>query len=226
MCKCKPPTNPALGYDSSPSLSSSPGQSYSGRSADGRPLVFRLRDPGFPSQHWSQLDLRDNTMPPQSVLQSHSKEVHVRQHVTRVRRKHVFQMFKDRLWSILSFCLLTFLLPSYFYNFCGLAGFPALKKHEWGNINMPYFFVLIQLRGQNCFDLLSFCSHCFFIPAFISVSCHMKMMVVTWRWSVCDPESFTSDAYFMRGRNQLMPNLPSVVIKIMFGRIFFNFKAH
>lgn len=96
------PTNPALGYNSRPSLSSSPGQSYSGRSPDGRPLVFRLRDPSFPSQHRSQLDLRDNTMPPQSVLQSHSKEVYAPQHVTPVRRKTVFQMFKDRLWSILS----------------------------------------------------------------------------------------------------------------------------
>lgn len=102
MYTFKRPTNPALGYDSSPSLSSSPGQSYSGRSADGRPLVFRLRDPSFPSQHRSQLDLRDNTMPPQSVLQSHSKEVYALQHVTPVRRKTVFQMVKDRLWSILS----------------------------------------------------------------------------------------------------------------------------
>ncbi|XP_039466762.1 uncharacterized protein LOC116314293 isoform X1 [Oreochromis aureus] len=69
--------------DTPPCYTTTHTQSYSGRSADGRPLVFRLRDPGFPSQHWSQLDLRDNTMPPQSVLQSHSKEVHVRQHVTR-----------------------------------------------------------------------------------------------------------------------------------------------
>lgn len=53
---------------------------------------------------------------------------------------------------------------------------------------MLYFFVLMQLRGQSCFDLLSFCSHSFFIPAFISVSCHMTILVVM----IClDPESFT-----------------------------------
>lgn len=108
MYTFKRPTNPALGYDSSPSLSSSPGQSYSGRSADGHPLVFRLRDPSFPSQHRSQLDLRDNSMPPQSVLQSHSKEVYAPQHVTPVRRKTIFQMVKDRLWSILSLIYLHF----------------------------------------------------------------------------------------------------------------------
>lgn len=110
MYKFKRPTNPALEYDSSPSHSSSPGQSYSGRSADGRPLVFRLRDPSF--QHRSQLDLRDNTTPPQSVLQSHSKEVYAPQHVTPVRRKTVFQMVKDTLECFKSFIY----LPSYFYN--------------------------------------------------------------------------------------------------------------
>lgn len=173
MYTFKRPTNPALGYDSSPSLSSPLGQSYSGRSADGRPLVFRLRDPSFPSQHRSQLDLCDNTMPPQSVLQSHSKEVYAPQHVTPVRRKTVFQMVKDRLWSILSLLLLSRTL--------------LLCLHEWGNINMLYFFVSMQLRGQSCFDLLSFCSHSFFIPAFSSVSCHMTILVVM----IClDPESF------------------------------------
>ncbi|XP_063326955.1 uncharacterized protein LOC134625634 [Pelmatolapia mariae] len=68
--------------DTPPCYTTTHTQSYSGRSADGRPLVFRLRDPSFPSQHRSQLDLRDNTMPPQSVLQSHSKEVYAPQHVT------------------------------------------------------------------------------------------------------------------------------------------------
>lgn len=210
MYTFKRPTNPALGYDSSPSLSSSPGQSYSGRSADGRPLVFRLRDPSFPSQHRSQLDLRDNSMPPQSVLQSHSKEVYAPQHVTPVRRKTIFQMVKDRLRSILSLIYLHF----YFHH---ISITLLLCLHEWGNINMLYFFVLMQLRGQSCFDLLSFCSHSFFIPAFISVSCHMTILVVM----IClDP---ALEAYFIRGRNQLMPNLPSVIIKIMFGRLFFNF---
>lgn len=158
MYTFKRPTNPALGYDSSPSLSSSPGQSYSGRSADGRPLVFRLRDPSFPSQHRSQLDLRDNSMPPQSVLQSHSKEVYAPQHVTPVRRKTIFQMVKDRLWSILSLIYLHF----YFHH---ISITLLLCLHEWGNINMLYFFVLMQLRGQSCFDLLSFCSQ-FFHPSF------------------------------------------------------------
>ncbi|XP_005739950.1 uncharacterized protein LOC102205829 isoform X2 [Pundamilia nyererei] len=68
--------------DTPPCYTTTHTQSYSGRSADGRPLVFRLRDPSFPSQHRSQLDLRDNNMPPQSVLQSHSKEVYAPQHVT------------------------------------------------------------------------------------------------------------------------------------------------
>ncbi|XP_042077453.1 uncharacterized protein LOC102292662 isoform X2 [Haplochromis burtoni] len=68
--------------DTPPCYTTTHTQSYSGRSVDGRPLVFRLRDPSFPSQHRSQLDLRDNNMPPQSVLQSHSKEVYAPQHVT------------------------------------------------------------------------------------------------------------------------------------------------
>ncbi|XP_006801973.1 uncharacterized protein LOC102798069 [Neolamprologus brichardi] len=66
--------------DTAPCYTTTHTQSYSGRSADGRPLVFRLRDPSF--QHRSQLDLRDNATPPQSVLQSHSKELYAPQHVT------------------------------------------------------------------------------------------------------------------------------------------------
>ncbi|XP_047428262.1 uncharacterized protein LOC124998111 [Mugil cephalus] len=57
-------------------------QSFSGRSADGRPLIFQLREPSFPSQHQSQLDLGYNITQLQSVLLSHSKEVHGPKHVT------------------------------------------------------------------------------------------------------------------------------------------------
>lgn len=51
-------------------------QSYSGRSADGRPLQFHLRDPSFPSQHRTWLNLSDITMPLQWPPQSVTKEVH------------------------------------------------------------------------------------------------------------------------------------------------------
>lgn len=57
-------------------------QSYSGRSADGRPLIFHLRDPSFPSQHQTRLDLGNNTSPLQSRLQSHAEEVHGPEHIS------------------------------------------------------------------------------------------------------------------------------------------------
>ncbi|XP_040927689.1 uncharacterized protein LOC114859845 isoform X2 [Betta splendens] len=49
-------------------------QSYSGRSADGRPLDFHLKDPSFPSQHLSHVDLSDNSTPLQCPLLSHTQE--------------------------------------------------------------------------------------------------------------------------------------------------------
>ncbi|CAK6984992.1 uncharacterized protein LOC122966775, partial [Scomber scombrus] len=56
--------------------------SYCGRSADGRPLVFHLRDPSFPSQHQTQLDLTDSITALQEPLQSHTADVHRPKHVT------------------------------------------------------------------------------------------------------------------------------------------------
>lgn len=65
----------------------SPGvcQSYSGRSADGRPLHFHLRDPSFPSQHQTWLDLSDITAPLQWPLRSLTKEVHGHEQIRPVR---------------------------------------------------------------------------------------------------------------------------------------------
>ncbi|XP_049926143.1 uncharacterized protein LOC126406058 [Epinephelus moara] len=57
-------------------------QSYSGRLADGRPLIFHLRDPSFPSQHRSQLDLSHNITSMQCLLQSHTKHEHGPKHIT------------------------------------------------------------------------------------------------------------------------------------------------
>ncbi|TKS91274.1 hypothetical protein D9C73_026528 [Collichthys lucidus] len=52
-------------------------QTYSGRSASGRPLIFHLRDPSFPSQHQTRLDLSNNTSTPlEAPLLSHSQDVH------------------------------------------------------------------------------------------------------------------------------------------------------
>ncbi|XP_030262732.1 uncharacterized protein LOC115575075 [Sparus aurata] len=64
--------------DTAPCYTTTHNQSYSGRSSDGRPLIFHLRDPSFPSQHRARLDLRTNTDP----LQSHSQQVHEPEHVT------------------------------------------------------------------------------------------------------------------------------------------------
>ncbi|KAF3845906.1 hypothetical protein F7725_002984, partial [Dissostichus mawsoni] len=59
------------------------GQSYSGESAGGRPLIFHLRDPSFPSQHRNRLDLSTALQgrlqgrlqgPLQGPLQSHSAD--------------------------------------------------------------------------------------------------------------------------------------------------------
>ncbi|XP_044037544.1 uncharacterized protein LOC122869056 isoform X2 [Siniperca chuatsi] len=68
--------------DTAPCYTTTHNQSYSGRSTDGRPLIFHLRDPSFPSQHQTRLDLSHNTAPPQCPLQSHTKEVHRPKHVT------------------------------------------------------------------------------------------------------------------------------------------------
>ncbi|XP_045893430.1 uncharacterized protein LOC123961762 isoform X2 [Micropterus dolomieu] len=68
--------------DTAPCYTTTHTQSYSGRSADGRPLVFHLRDPSFPSQHQTRLDLSNSTTELQGPLQSHSKEVHGPKHIT------------------------------------------------------------------------------------------------------------------------------------------------
>ncbi|XP_029599278.1 uncharacterized protein LOC115181501 [Salmo trutta] len=48
-------------------------QSYCGREADGQPLVFFPRDPAYPSQHTSQLDLSHTSS---SQSQTHSRDIH------------------------------------------------------------------------------------------------------------------------------------------------------
>ncbi|KAJ7992060.1 hypothetical protein DPEC_G00274650 [Dallia pectoralis] len=48
-------------------------ESYSGRAADGQPLVFFLRDPAYPSQHVTQRHLSDRST---NQTQTHSREVH------------------------------------------------------------------------------------------------------------------------------------------------------
>ncbi|XP_078126697.1 uncharacterized protein LOC144530816 isoform X2 [Sander vitreus] len=68
--------------DTAPSYTTTHNQSYSGRSADGRPLIFHLRDPSFPSQHRTQLDLSNISTPLQCPLQSHTKDVHRPKHIT------------------------------------------------------------------------------------------------------------------------------------------------
>nr|XP_046271801.1 uncharacterized protein LOC124073549 isoform X2 [Scatophagus argus] len=69
--------------DTAPCYTTTHHQSYSGRSADGRPLIFHLRDPSVPSQHQTGLDLSDITAPPLCPLQSHTKELHGPKHVAK-----------------------------------------------------------------------------------------------------------------------------------------------
>ncbi|XP_032393019.1 uncharacterized protein LOC116702749 [Etheostoma spectabile] len=68
--------------DTSPCYTTTHNQSYSGRSADGRLLIFHLREPSFPSQHRTQLDLSNTSTPLQCALQSHTKDVHRPKHIT------------------------------------------------------------------------------------------------------------------------------------------------
>ncbi|KAF1379971.1 hypothetical protein PFLUV_G00181620 [Perca fluviatilis] len=68
--------------DTAPCYTTTHNQSYSGRSADGRPLIFHLRDPSFPSQHRTQLDLSNISTPLQCPLQSHTNDVHRPKHIT------------------------------------------------------------------------------------------------------------------------------------------------
>ncbi|XP_018524116.1 uncharacterized protein LOC108878183 [Lates calcarifer] len=67
--------------DTAPCYTTTHTQSYSGLSADGRPLIFHLRDPGFPSQHHNCLDL-SNVTALQCPQLSHTKDVHRPQHIT------------------------------------------------------------------------------------------------------------------------------------------------
>ncbi|XP_026206005.1 uncharacterized protein LOC113155457 [Anabas testudineus] len=62
--------------DTAPCYITTHDQSFSGRSADGRPLTFLLRPPSFPSQHQTHLDLSNNIAPLQCPPLSHSQEVH------------------------------------------------------------------------------------------------------------------------------------------------------
>ncbi|XP_067472305.1 uncharacterized protein [Thunnus thynnus] len=68
--------------DTAPCYTTTHTQSYCGRSADGRPLIFHLRDPSFPSQHQTQLDLSDDITVLRGPLQSHSADVHTPKHIT------------------------------------------------------------------------------------------------------------------------------------------------
>ncbi|XP_026180194.1 uncharacterized protein LOC113140539 [Mastacembelus armatus] len=68
--------------DTAPCYTTIHSQSYSGRSTDGRPLIFHLRDPSFPSQHHTCLDLSNSLTPLQFPLLSHTKEVHSPKHIT------------------------------------------------------------------------------------------------------------------------------------------------
>ncbi|XP_076608309.1 uncharacterized protein LOC143333833 [Chaetodon auriga] len=68
--------------DSAPSCTTTHSQSYCGRSADGRPLLFHLRDPSFPSQHQTRLDVRNDTTRLQSPPQSHTGQVHGPKHIS------------------------------------------------------------------------------------------------------------------------------------------------
>lgn len=51
-------------------------QTFSGMSSDGRPLVFRLPEPSYPSQYHNRLDLSDVNTPPYCSLQTHTQEVY------------------------------------------------------------------------------------------------------------------------------------------------------
>ncbi|XP_010734767.3 uncharacterized protein LOC109136689 isoform X1 [Larimichthys crocea] len=75
--------------DTAPCYSTTHHQTYSGRSASGRPLIFRLRDPSFPSQHHTRLDLSNNTSTPlEAPLLSHSQDVHRPKSITtRIKTK-------------------------------------------------------------------------------------------------------------------------------------------
>ncbi|KAM8723748.1 uncharacterized protein AB9X84_003642 isoform 1-T2 [Acanthopagrus schlegelii] len=64
--------------DMAPCYTTTHNQSYCGRSSDGRPLIFHLRDPSFPSQHRTRPDRRTNPDPPPS----HSREVTEPKHTT------------------------------------------------------------------------------------------------------------------------------------------------
>ncbi|KAK2832954.1 hypothetical protein Q5P01_016843 [Channa striata] len=68
--------------DTAPCFTTTHTQSYSGRSADGCPLIFHLRDPSFPSQHHPHLDLCDNLTPLQRPPLTHSTEVYRPHHIT------------------------------------------------------------------------------------------------------------------------------------------------
>ncbi|KAK5913518.1 hypothetical protein CgunFtcFv8_008041 [Champsocephalus gunnari] len=69
--------------DTAPCYTTTHSQSYSGESAGGRPLIFHLRDPSFPSQHRNRLDLSTALQGPlQGPLQSHSADVHGPKHIT------------------------------------------------------------------------------------------------------------------------------------------------
>ncbi|XP_034567997.1 uncharacterized protein LOC117832822 [Notolabrus celidotus] len=66
--------------DAASSYTTTQHQSYCGRSVDGRPLTFHLRDPSFPSQHHTRLDLSISSQP-QCRLQTHTQEVHGLKHI-------------------------------------------------------------------------------------------------------------------------------------------------
>ncbi|XP_075999062.1 uncharacterized protein LOC142992482 [Genypterus blacodes] len=65
---------------SAPCYTTTHAQSYCGRAADGRPLIFHLPDPCLPSQHLNRLDVGDKATP--CLLQSHTREVHGLKHTT------------------------------------------------------------------------------------------------------------------------------------------------
>lgn len=93
-------------------------QTYSGRSASGRPLIFRLRDPSFPSQHHTRLDLSNNTSTPlEAPLLSHSQDVHRPKSITTVRLKISTDITMTGHYSItfiktIIFCITSFLKVS------------------------------------------------------------------------------------------------------------------
>lgn len=118
-------------------------QSYSGRSADGRPLVFHLRDPSFPSQHQTRLDLSNSTTELQGPLQSHSKEVHGPKHITPVR----LQRLENIPPCIPLMCcygfrqLLSCLKVFYLGSFCG-------EIFDMISVSDLFFVFCLQLTGR------------------------------------------------------------------------------